>query len=198
MDVILDATEGLIAESGAEGVTMRRVAHAAKSAVGSLYHFFPSRDSLLHAVANRHALGVSEITTRLRALAPVEWQCMSTQQVADRLICEYAAYGRRHPDFLLTRLYLPVPHLDAEFLALLQQILDARLPKASKETQLRLADIIYGILMGGVNVASQGGQAKIECFLDEIPLVLGAYLVSLENRTWCSNLDKTRPEARLR
>jgi AcrR family transcriptional regulator len=193
-DIILDATAGLIAESGIEGVNMRRVAKAARSAVGSLYHFFSSRDSLLQAVANRHAQGVGEITARLRALEPGAWQRMSAQQVADLLIRGYADYGRQHPDFFLTRRYLPAPDVEAEYLALLRQVLDSRLPAVRSETQQCLVDTIHGILMGGVNVASQGGQARMACFLEEIPFVLGAYLASLESRFSFAAADKARSE----
>jgi AcrR family transcriptional regulator len=181
-ELILDATMGLIADSGVEGVNMRRVAKAAKAAVGSLYHFFPSRACLLQAVANRHARAIRELTARLSAMAARDWQQMSAQQTADCLIRGYADYGRRHPDCFLAKLYLPVPELEADFFALLMQILDARLPDVGKERRQNLAQAIHAILMGGINAASPHGQLRVACFLDELPFVLGAYLEGMEER----------------
>jgi AcrR family transcriptional regulator len=53
VEAILDATERLLAQEGAEQATTTRIAEVAGVSVGSLYQYFPSRDALLAAVIER-------------------------------------------------------------------------------------------------------------------------------------------------
>lgn len=52
-DRILDAAVALVHEDPAQPLTIRRVAKAVDSATMALYRYFPDRDALLHAVADR-------------------------------------------------------------------------------------------------------------------------------------------------
>lgn len=53
VDAVVEATEKVLAEEGAEGVTTTRVAEVAGVSVGSLYQYYPSRESLIAAVIER-------------------------------------------------------------------------------------------------------------------------------------------------
>lgn len=53
VDEILDAAEELIAEVGVEAMTTNAVAERAGASVGSLYHFFPSKEAIVLALAHR-------------------------------------------------------------------------------------------------------------------------------------------------
>lgn len=57
---ILDAAARIFDEDGYRQTTTNRVAEAAGVSVGSLYQYFPNKDALLVALAERH---VDEITT---------------------------------------------------------------------------------------------------------------------------------------
>lgn len=52
---ILDATAGLLEEEGAEGLTTDRVAERCGINIATLYHYFPNKEALLHALALRFA-----------------------------------------------------------------------------------------------------------------------------------------------
>jgi len=54
IDAILDAAAALIGEVGAEAVTVQALAARAGASKGSMYHFFPDRESVLLALAERH------------------------------------------------------------------------------------------------------------------------------------------------
>lgn len=54
VEAILEATVRVLLEDGAERTTTVRVAERAGVSVGSLYQYFPSREALLAAVAQRH------------------------------------------------------------------------------------------------------------------------------------------------
>ncbi|MEV6276501.1 helix-turn-helix domain-containing protein [Nocardia sp. NPDC051832] len=60
---ILDATKALLAEHGAEGVTMDRVAAAAGVGKGTIFHRFGSRAGLLHELVAEPARNLMEAIT---------------------------------------------------------------------------------------------------------------------------------------
>jgi AcrR family transcriptional regulator len=66
VDAILAATEQVLAADGADGLTTTRVAEVAGVSVGSLYQYFPSKESLIAAVIERR------IEDDLRWLAQVD------------------------------------------------------------------------------------------------------------------------------
>lgn len=55
---ILDTTLDLVAEHGADNVRLRDVADAASVSVGTLQHYFYTRDRMVHAAFERQARGV--------------------------------------------------------------------------------------------------------------------------------------------
>ncbi|MFF0527341.1 TetR/AcrR family transcriptional regulator [Nocardia amikacinitolerans] len=57
---ILDATRTLLAEHGAEGITMDRVAAAAGVGKGTIFHRFGSRAGLLHELVAEPAVALME------------------------------------------------------------------------------------------------------------------------------------------
>lgn len=71
VEAILDATERVLAQEGAEPATTTRIAEVAGVSVGSLYQYFPSRDALLAAVIERRVeRDEQELMVRLAALGP--------------------------------------------------------------------------------------------------------------------------------
>jgi AcrR family transcriptional regulator len=54
IDEILDAAAGLVEEVGPEAVTVQAIALRAGASKGSMYHFFPDRESVLTALVERH------------------------------------------------------------------------------------------------------------------------------------------------
>lgn len=53
MDVLLEATEIVLAERGFAGTTTNHIADAAGVSIGTLYHYFPSKEALIEAVVHR-------------------------------------------------------------------------------------------------------------------------------------------------
>lgn len=51
--VLLDATELVLAERGFAATTTNHIAEAAGVSIGTLYHYFPSKESLIEAVVHR-------------------------------------------------------------------------------------------------------------------------------------------------
>jgi AcrR family transcriptional regulator len=53
VDAVVEATEKVLAEEGADSLTTTRVAEVAGVSVGSLYQYYPSKESLIAAVIER-------------------------------------------------------------------------------------------------------------------------------------------------
>ncbi|BDU19466.1 TetR/AcrR family transcriptional regulator [Dyella sp. GSA-30] len=79
---ILEAGAQVFAEKGYEAATMTEIAARAETAIGSLYRFFPSKESLADALLESYAdLAVASLTTMQSQAAT--W---TSRQLADALV----------------------------------------------------------------------------------------------------------------
>lgn len=101
---ILDATAALLAEHGAEAVTMERVAAAAGVGKGTVFHRFGNRAGLLHEMVAESALTLmTAVTEGPPPLGP-------GAPAADRLVAFFEAMARLVIDHLeLMKIYRTVP-----------------------------------------------------------------------------------------
>src|SRR4051812_9053171 len=53
VEVLLAATERVLAQHGYQGATTNRIATTAGVSIGTLYHFFPSKEALIEALVHR-------------------------------------------------------------------------------------------------------------------------------------------------
>ena len=70
---ILDAAEQLMLEVGPAAASIQDIAKRAGSSVGSIYHFFPTKEAILAALFTRHEAEVEEVVARIcgvRGAAP--------------------------------------------------------------------------------------------------------------------------------
>jgi AcrR family transcriptional regulator len=65
VDVILQAAAQVLEEGGEDALTTKTVAERAGVSIGTLYQYFPNRDAILVALADREAQRIGE---RMRAL----------------------------------------------------------------------------------------------------------------------------------
>jgi AcrR family transcriptional regulator len=104
VEAILDATAALIAEEGVSGVTMHRVARRSGTTTGSMYHFFPDRETLLGALVERHAQAWRALTAQVEDEI-ARRSPLPTDELVGCLLDPFLAYSTQHPDLLpLTRL----------------------------------------------------------------------------------------------
>lgn len=61
VDRILDAAAHLIVEDGIDTITTNAIAKRAKTSIGSLYQFFPNKESVLVALADRYRKSLQTI-----------------------------------------------------------------------------------------------------------------------------------------
>ena len=157
VDAIVEATTQLLRELGPDGTTTARIAKRAGTSVGSLYQYFPTREALVAAVAQRHldaltaalarGLGPDALTAPLHDVvhalvtAAVEAHARDPR-VHAALVTELARAGAT--DFAATTL----EHLTALVEALLVARADLRVPDP------RLAAFLLVRLVDGLTHAA--------------------------------------------
>jgi len=96
VEEILDAAEALIAEIGVDATTTNAIAERAGASVGSLYHFFPSKEAIVQALAHRFALlsggGVHAAMSDAAVRLPLD-------KLFERIVMGQAEMMERHPAF---------------------------------------------------------------------------------------------------
>ncbi len=105
-DQIVQATRDLVFEQGLQDVAMSQIAERAQVGMGTIYHYFPSKEDLVICL-------FSEIQ------AAMSWHVLegydATQPVVDRvvyLLGGMVRYGIEHPrEYLLTTQLAPVPFI---------------------------------------------------------------------------------------
>ena len=180
IEAILDAATKLIAEEGVSGVTMHRVASRARTSIGSMYHFFPDRDSVLQALVDRHALEMEEIGRQLTAMDDADWQRLSVAEVVHRLVTPYVNYFRNHRDYLPLLYSQTTPDSRVDFIHTLWHVLNIRLPALTSAECEAYAAVLHSMASGTVEMGFQIAPELIDFFLRETPRAMIAYWIDIE------------------
>lgn len=126
IDAILDATAGLVAEQGTEGVSMLAISEAAGIPPATVYHYFPNRLAVFAALARRT---MAEVDAVLAAL-----------------LADFAADEDAEVTALLQRLY--EAYRDAPgYVAVLRGLrAEPALQELVRESNRRIAEVLAGVL----------------------------------------------------
>lgn len=89
VEKILQAAAEVFAEVGYEAATTHAIAARARTAVGSLYQFFPDKLAIFHALEARH---MEWITTLNAELLQSDFAKLSLEQMVQKLVETHAAY----------------------------------------------------------------------------------------------------------
>jgi AcrR family transcriptional regulator len=93
---ILDAAARLIVSEGYENVSTNAIAKEAKTSIGSLYQFFPNKDAVYLALAQRY---VDELSGLLVQTAMEANESLSFQDRFDQLLDQLALFYLKNPGF---------------------------------------------------------------------------------------------------
>jgi AcrR family transcriptional regulator len=180
VDVLLDTAAAMIAEEGLAGVSMHAVARRAQTSIGSLYHFFPDRDSVLDALSERHRAAMREITRQQMETPASVWQQLSPGEAIGRLVTPYFAYLRAHAD------YLPLMHdrtpanEESEFIHSIRLMVDARLSRLAPTEREACTTLLHAVGAGTLWMGFRTNPERLDIYLQGIPRVMAAYLADME------------------
>ncbi len=93
---ILDTAEQVFAEIGYDAATTNLIANQAETSIGSLYEFFPNKEAIAHALADRYVEQIDALYSTLfsEALAPGE---IETVALVERIVSGFDRFYREHP-----------------------------------------------------------------------------------------------------
>lgn len=97
VESILDAAEAVIAEVGVDAASTNAIAERADASVGSLYHFFPSKEAIIEALARRFAERKRDVNAQA---IPVEMAHMPLEEVFERVVESHARFLEETPAFV--------------------------------------------------------------------------------------------------
>ncbi|WP_233807990.1 TetR/AcrR family transcriptional regulator [Paraburkholderia sp. HP33-1] len=186
MEAILDATASSIAQDGLAGMTMHGVAQRAKTSIGSLYHFFPDRASLLLGLVSRHDTAIAAINSEVMEVSAEVWQQLSAADAINHLMTPYVDYVRAHPDYFLLMHDRRSLQNEERFTEGLRRLVNARLPKIKPAARGRHTAMLYAIAVGIMRVAFDVEPKQLGFYLRELPRVMSAYLADVESEAGAS------------
>ena len=185
VEAILDAAAALIAEAGVGGLTMQAIASRSGTASGSLYHFFPDRESVLCGLARRHVCRVGQVVARTRECLSSDGAPLAIATVVDRMLDPLLAYVAAHPDFLAVmeanaRPGQPGPadaDLDAAAQAAVEEVVLACVPGVSKAKRAACGAAVTGAVEGMMGRAARAADVRERrALVAELKHMLVAYL----------------------
>ena len=182
VEAILDAAASLIAEGGAESLTMQALADRAQTSKGSLYHFFPDLQGVLCALADRHTAAITAMSAEMIADEAVQWSKLSCAETIDRFLAPLS-YLEAHPDLLaLARTSLVRGHTTRRltpYRDLAAHILRQRCPSLSARQRQVAAGTMVAIVDGVVGYALRSDDMRPTQMMPELRRALCAYLGAL-------------------
>jgi AcrR family transcriptional regulator len=92
VEILLDATEHLLAYSHNDDISLATIAEQAGVPLPSVYHFFPNRNAALVALAGRYHRDLAKLSRQPLDPEPTEWQDLVRMRQRNG-----ARYLNRHP-----------------------------------------------------------------------------------------------------
>jgi AcrR family transcriptional regulator len=150
---ILDKASALIARKGFDVATMMDVAKACGASKSHLYHYFPSKEELLYAIAHEH------ITTQAAELNRIVAQPLPAEERFSQFVATFmqgAARSRNEHLILMNDIkFLPkvqldeIRRLEAELTELMESLLREINPEFMAEERLQKP---YSLLLFGMMI----------------------------------------------
>jgi AcrR family transcriptional regulator len=94
---LLEAASAEFAEKGYEATTMTAIAARAKSSIGSLYQFFPTKEQVAGTLIDQYVTELEAVLERLSREVP----SLELATVAGRLATLFVTFRKTHPAFVV-------------------------------------------------------------------------------------------------
>lgn len=175
VETLLAAGVAEFAEMGYDAATMSAIAARARAPIGSLYQFFPNKQSVARAIRTRQIENIEKLWVRLKPEA-VEG---GIRRFVDRFVELMLVFVDDHPAFL--------PLLDApsstrpigprhRLRTRLEEMLASIQPRHSAESHERTAEMVLNLNRALLDMYGRSGAEDREWIVVEYRAILGDYL----------------------
>jgi len=173
---LLDAAAEVFAEKGYEAATTNLIAERAETSIGSLYQFFPNKESILRALADRYAAQVRALYDRV--LVP-EAAALPLPALLDSLIdplVEFCATTAGFAALVVGGVQDGAgDDIDQEVFGRVEAIYAARAPGVDP-SQIRLSALVSVQVVKTLLSLIKGGASEHARLVAEFKHLLRAYL----------------------
>jgi AcrR family transcriptional regulator len=172
----LRAAASVITEFGYDRTTMSAIAERASSSIGSLYQFFPNKQSVVEALRSQYIKEIEKSWIALEQRAAA----MTAHQLADRLVGLHIEIVQNHPALLALMDVPPTSCTPARrelIRARIASVLLAHNPHLSKPSASQVASVVQEISKGLLILYSKSEAKGKTAIIDEFKSVLSGYLV---------------------
>lgn len=172
---LLCAAASVIAEVGYEPATMSEFAKRANSSIGSLYQFFPNKESVAEALRAEYVKEIEQIWASLAAQA----RALPVGELVARLIREQILFAEKHPAFLA--LYdapptLNTPRRRESIHKKIGHVIVARKPSIARAKALLVAAVVQELVNGLLRLYARSDETRRTAIIDEFAALLSGYL----------------------
>ena len=182
VEAILEATIQVLLTVGAERLTTTLIAHRAGVSVGTLYQYFPNKQSVLQAVLEMHLTKVVEAVERACAAAQQQQVAVMAERIVEAFVT--AKLERAEASVALYAV-----SSNAEANALMQRLRRRSLKAmagmlvtatdASFEDVAAISEMVYAAMVGATRAALEGGATAkmVRSLREQLVMLCKAYLV---------------------
>lgn len=167
---------------GLAELSMQKIAKRARTSIGSMYHFFPDRQAVIKALADRHVESMKALVTEIEQVCDGKWLRFSSGEVIQYLFSPYAQYLHEHSDYLPVMREMNLPNEKSPFVSLIVKVFKLRQPDENEEYIIKQAMLLQSMVAGTLHHVFKTSPSNVRFSLAELPTVLSLYLSSKEEK----------------
>lgn len=179
LDEILDAAEQVMLEVGPTGASIQEIARRAGASVGSIYHFFPTKEAILAALQARYIAESDEVVRAIRDEVAAG-AALPLAQFVDKLLSPFAAFVARRPAAFVLGPEKSGHEKDPLMHDTMRAALRTRDPVCSDEELARRLDVLFIIGSGIADSIVRSGGADAAKRVVEMKRAMYGYLLACE------------------
>ena len=188
----LDAAAKLFEEIGYEAATMTAIAERSGSGIGTLYHYFPDKQSMAFAVLNQYA---QEIEAHWKPLME-QAETLSHNEFAEMFLHYVTEFIRERPAYLKL-LAAPIrfsrnPAARRALRVAIANAFRAKDPSLTNEKALLAANIALQMVKGMTTLYAEAGPGEKPLIIAEYKRALTLYLGSVLSEDKRSSKERQR------
>lgn len=172
---LLRAASSVIAEVGYAPATMSAIAERSNSSIGSLYQFFPNKESVVEALRAEYVKELEKLWESLAA----EARSLTVEQLVSRLIHSQVEFAEGHAAFLALFEAPPTvnsPRRRGIIRGRIARVILKRNPGLPRSEALRTAGVMQQIVKGLLALYARADRTERDAIVGEFEALLTGYL----------------------
>ncbi|MGP4020454.1 TetR family transcriptional regulator [Saccharopolyspora sp. 5N708] len=178
IELLLDAAAEVFGEVGYAAATTNAIAARAESSPGSLYQFFPNKEEVAHALAERY---LRQLQDAHRAAFAAQNANLPLPELIDAMIDPMIDFNLSNPGFHALfntpdEVATKPLHIREAVIDRMSAIFAARAPELSEDQRVRTARVLVGVFRGVLPLIIVSVGEQRSAVLDELKQIFHDYM----------------------